>query len=120
MVADNQHVGWPQAITRCVIRLAATALVFTSACAGTAALERDRRSIPMRAAMLAEIGFLPPALIGQLKPRGRLVMPIGTAQGAQQRTVITRDAAGKRTQTSKRPVRCVPLTGDTAEDTGHH
>lgn len=54
---------------------------------------------------------VPPALIEQLKPGGRLVIPVG-AQGAHQALLlITRSADGKTQTRRVLAVRFVPLTG---------
>ena len=45
----------------------------------------------------AALGELPPPLIEQLKEGGRLVMPVGSAYGAQQLTVVEKIAPGKTT-----------------------
>ena len=57
-------------------------------------------------------GRLPPALVEQLKPGGRLVIPINQIGGAQELMVFTKDLDGKLTKRSILPVRFVPLTGD--------
>ena len=75
---------------------------------------------PFDAILVTAAGPLPTALTGQLKAGGRLVMPIGAAQGTQQLTVFTRDAAGQVTPSAKLPVRFVPLTGATDGQAGHH
>lgn len=51
---------------------------------------------------------VPQALLDQLKPGGRLVMPLGGTE-AQQLTVVTKDADGKITQRSVLPVRFTRL-----------
>ncbi len=53
---------------------------------------------------------VPPALIEQLKPGGRLVIPIGRL--AQQLNVITKNADGSTSQKEIAPVQFVPLTRD--------
>lgn len=55
---------------------------------------------------------VPPALITQLKPGGRLVIPVGPVLSVQELLVIQKDASG-RTQTQHIiPVRFVPLRRD--------
>ena len=51
---------------------------------------------------------VPPALIEQLKPRGRLVIPVGSVW--QELLVLTKNADGTTTTTTVVPVRFVPLT----------
>lgn len=75
---------------------------------------------PFDAIIVTAGGPVPPALLAQLGPGGRLVMPIGTAPGEQQLTVITRGPAGAITRVAKLPVRFVPLTGDTAAGAPAH
>jgi protein-L-isoaspartate(D-aspartate) O-methyltransferase len=53
---------------------------------------------------------VPPALIAQLKPGGRLVIPVGEPFAPQMLVLITKDAAGKVTTRDITPVAFVPLT----------
>jgi protein-L-isoaspartate(D-aspartate) O-methyltransferase len=56
---------------------------------------------------------VPPALLAQLKPGGRLVLPVGSIDPGvqvQDLMVITKAADGTTTSTSIIPVRFVPLT----------
>jgi protein-L-isoaspartate(D-aspartate) O-methyltransferase len=55
---------------------------------------------------------VPPALIEQLKPGGRLVIPVGPQWSGQQLLVIEKDARGKTTTRDVLSVRFVPLTRD--------
>ncbi len=57
------------------------------------------------------LDHLPVTLLRQLKPGGRLVMPLGPADGAQDLTVIRRTADGRLTQKSIMPVRFSPMQG---------
>jgi protein-L-isoaspartate(D-aspartate) O-methyltransferase len=52
---------------------------------------------------------VPEALVEQLKPGGRLVIPVGEAGGAQDLLLIVKTAAGKLERKSILPVRFVPL-----------
>jgi protein-L-isoaspartate(D-aspartate) O-methyltransferase len=52
---------------------------------------------------------LPPTLIDQLKPGGRLVAPIGPVNGHQELVLVTKDPTGKVHQRSVLPVRFVPM-----------
>lgn len=54
---------------------------------------------------------LPPPLLAQLKPGGRLVIPVDEARGHQQLMVIEVDAFSEIRRTSILPVAFVPLTG---------
>lgn len=61
---------------------------------------------------------VPAPLLAQLKPGGRLVMPIGSNVAAEQILVITKRPDGSTTRCSLGPAMFVPLTGigRTAED----
>jgi protein-L-isoaspartate(D-aspartate) O-methyltransferase len=54
---------------------------------------------------------LPPALLGQLRDGGRLVMPVAPSLTLQRLLRVTREAPGKTTQEDLGPVRFVPLVG---------
>jgi protein-L-isoaspartate(D-aspartate) O-methyltransferase len=54
---------------------------------------------------------VPPALIEQLRPGGRMVIPVGERGGDQELLLITKNAQGEVTQRSILPVAFVPLTG---------
>ncbi len=56
---------------------------------------------------------VPPALVEQLKPGGRLVIPIGAQGDVQQLEVITRLADGATTRREILPVTFVPLVPNT-------
>ena len=53
---------------------------------------------------------IPQALIDQLAPGGKLVIPVGGAR--QDLTLVTRDEDGNIHRTSVLPVRFVPMTGE--------
>jgi protein-L-isoaspartate(D-aspartate) O-methyltransferase len=55
---------------------------------------------------------VPPALIAQLKPGGKLVIPVGAQWSGQDLLVIEKDTRGKITTRSVLAVRFVPLTRD--------
>jgi protein-L-isoaspartate(D-aspartate) O-methyltransferase len=55
---------------------------------------------------------IPPPLIEQLKPGGKLVIPVGLKHGYQELLLVEVDDAGNITRQSVLPVRFVPLTGD--------
>jgi len=52
---------------------------------------------------------IPPALLTQLAPGGRLVMPVGPRDGVQYLVLVEKDAAGEIAQRTLLPVRFVPL-----------
>jgi protein-L-isoaspartate(D-aspartate) O-methyltransferase len=56
---------------------------------------------------------VPQALVAQLKPGGRLVMPIGGAHESQELLVLSKDEQGRVQERSVLPVVFVPLTGAT-------
>ena len=55
---------------------------------------------------------VPPALLEQLRPGGRMIIPVGPRHGDQELLLITKDAAGTVTPRTVLPVAFVPLTGD--------
>lgn len=55
---------------------------------------------------------IPPPLIKQLKPGGRMVIPVGAPFYTQDLILLRKDAQGKVTTTSVLPVAFVPLTGN--------
>jgi protein-L-isoaspartate(D-aspartate) O-methyltransferase len=59
----------------------------------------------------AAAGHVPPPLIRQLKPGGRIVIPVGSAYQVQMLMVVKKDASGKLKTEQVLPVRFVPLTG---------
>ena len=66
---------------------------------------------PFDAIVVTAAGRLPPALLDQLKPGGRLVIPLDVAPGQQELFLVTRNADGTSSERSVLPVRFVPLTG---------
>lgn len=74
-----------------------------------------REAAPFDAIMVtAAAGTVPPALIEQLKPGGKLVIPVGSQQSHQELLLITK-SADNVTQTRRvLAVRFVPLTGGPA------
>jgi len=52
---------------------------------------------------------IPPALLAQLKPGGRMVIPVGATGEVQRLLVVTKDAGGTVAQREVLPVRFVPL-----------
>lgn len=60
----------------------------------------------------AAASHVPPPLIRQLKPGGRMMIPVGTRFLVQQLLLVQKDARGKITTRQVLPVRFVPLTGE--------
>ncbi len=59
----------------------------------------------------AVASHIPPPLIKQLKPGGRMVIPVGGQFMTQYLMLVTKDVDGKITTRQILPVRFVPLTG---------
>jgi protein-L-isoaspartate(D-aspartate) O-methyltransferase len=59
----------------------------------------------------AAAGHIPPPLLKQLKPGGRMVIPVGSNFLVQYLVLVRKDAAGKLHTRQILPVRFVPLTG---------
>jgi len=55
--------------------------------------------------------LIPPPLVGQLKPGGRMILPLGSPYGFQSLILITKDDAGKVRSRSLLPVQFVPMVG---------
>ncbi len=60
----------------------------------------------------AAASHIPPPLVQQLKPGGRMVIPVGERFHVQYLTLVTKDADGHVTVRELLPVAFVPLTGD--------
>jgi protein-L-isoaspartate(D-aspartate) O-methyltransferase len=60
----------------------------------------------------AVASHIPPPLLQQLKPGGRMVLPVGTRFTAQELVLVNKDAVGRITTRQVLPVRFVPLTGE--------
>jgi len=56
-------------------------------------------------------GHVPPPLWDQLKPGGRLVIPLGAVYDVQRLVVLTKQAGGSRKSRNVLSVRFVPMTG---------
>jgi protein-L-isoaspartate(D-aspartate) O-methyltransferase len=52
---------------------------------------------------------IPPPLVEQLRPGGRMVIPVGGAYETQRLLLVTKDEAGRRTSSTLELVRFVPL-----------
>ena len=59
----------------------------------------------------AAASHIPPPLIRQLKPGGRMMIPVGSQFQVQQLTLVQKAADGSVTTRQVLPVRFVPLTG---------
>jgi protein-L-isoaspartate(D-aspartate) O-methyltransferase len=57
----------------------------------------------------AAAGYVPPALTQQLKPGGRMVIPVGSVYGVQNLILVEKDARGRLTTRGLLPVRFVPM-----------
>ena len=56
-------------------------------------------------------GFVPPPLVEQLKPGGRMILPRGSPYGSQWLVMVIKDDKGKVSSRRLMPVRFVPMTG---------
>jgi protein-L-isoaspartate(D-aspartate) O-methyltransferase len=54
-------------------------------------------------------GYIPPALLQQLAPGGRMIIPVGQTFTTQDLMLITKDAKGKITKKNLMPARFVPM-----------
>ena len=61
-------------------------------------------------------GHVPPPLWEQLKPGGRMVIPVGGVYEVQRLLVLTKQPDGSRKSRSVLPVRFVPMTGKMQEE----
>jgi protein-L-isoaspartate(D-aspartate) O-methyltransferase len=57
----------------------------------------------------AAAGYVPPALVDQLEPGGRLVIPVGSIYGVQNLVLVEKGAQGRISTRTLLPVRFVPL-----------
>jgi protein-L-isoaspartate(D-aspartate) O-methyltransferase len=64
----------------------------------------------------AAAGHVPPPLIEQLKPGGRIVVPIGGVYETQDLVVVTKDMDGRLRTRSVLPVTFVPMTGEVQKE----
>ena len=55
---------------------------------------------------------IPQALLDQLVPGGRMVIPVGKQYGTQYMVVVNKDKKGRISQKKHYPVRFVPMTGN--------
>ncbi|MFN2507701.1 MAG: protein-L-isoaspartate(D-aspartate) O-methyltransferase [Chthoniobacterales bacterium] len=59
----------------------------------------------------AAADHIPPPLIQQLRPGGRMIIPIGPVHATQRLVVVEKESSGKVRSRSIHPVKFVPLTG---------
>jgi protein-L-isoaspartate(D-aspartate) O-methyltransferase len=62
-----------------------------------------------RVIVTAAAGYVPPPLLEQLKPGGRMVIPVGSVYGIQDLILVEKDAGGAIRTKRLLPVRFVPL-----------
>ncbi len=55
---------------------------------------------------------IPPLLVDQLKPGGRMVLPVGEPYAGQMLTLVSKEESGEITTRDLLPVAFVPLTGE--------
>lgn len=60
----------------------------------------------------AAAGYIPPALVRQLKPEGRMIIPVGSVYGVQHLILIEKDSSGSVRTQNLLPVRFVPMLSD--------
>ena len=63
----------------------------------------------------AATGLIPPPLTAQLKPGGRMILPLGSPYGAQTLVLLEKSRQGNITSKSLLPVRFVPMLGRAIE-----
>ncbi len=63
----------------------------------------------------AAAGHIPPPLIKQLKPEGRMVVPVGRPYETQYLVLVKKDEEGRVSTEGVLPVRFVPMTGRVQE-----
>jgi len=59
----------------------------------------------------AAAGLVPPPLVEQLKPGGRMILPLGSPYSVQTLVMITKDQNGRVSSRNLLPVRFVPMLG---------
>jgi protein-L-isoaspartate(D-aspartate) O-methyltransferase len=63
----------------------------------------------------AAAGHIPPPLLDQLEPGGRMIIPVGPVHAVQQLILVLKDANGEISTRQLLPVRFVPMTGRVQE-----
>jgi len=61
----------------------------------------------------AAAGYIPPALVEQLRPGGRMVIPVGSVYGVQNLILVEKDDTGQVSTRNLLPVRFVPMLSGT-------
>jgi len=64
----------------------------------------------------AAAGRIPPPLLEQLRPGGRMILPVEGTFGFQHLVLITKDKQGKISKKNVMPVRFVPMTGEVQKE----
>jgi protein-L-isoaspartate(D-aspartate) O-methyltransferase len=76
-----------------------------------------KEEAPFDAIMVtAAAPHVPPPLVEQLKPGGRMILPVGPPLGTQDLRLVTKDEKGRVRTRSLYDVRFVPLTGSLGEE----
>jgi protein-L-isoaspartate(D-aspartate) O-methyltransferase len=102
----------PQLAASARERLAALGYLNVTVVEGDGTLGWPERS-PYQAIVVTAAGpSVPPTLVDQLAPGGRLVMPVGTERGNQDLMGVERHPDGRVTQRALGPVAFVPLIGE--------
>jgi protein-L-isoaspartate(D-aspartate) O-methyltransferase len=69
-----------------------------------------REAAPFDAVIVtAAAGYVPPALLQQLRPGGRMILPVGSVYGTQSLVLVEKDAGGQARTRHLLPVRFVPM-----------
>jgi len=66
----------------------------------------------------AAAGRVPPPLLGQLKPGGRMILPVEGRLGFQYLVLVTKDQKGNLSRRNVMPVQFVPMTGEVTKPEG--
>jgi len=101
----------PQHAARAAKRLAAAGCTNVEVHCGDGSLGWRERAPFDQIMVTAAAGRVPPALIEQLRPGGRLVIPVGPLYGPQELLLIDKDRTGRCASRTVLAVAFVPLTG---------
>jgi len=101
----------PELARRAAAALCAEGYINVALCTGDGGLGWPEEAPFDAIIVTAAAADIPPALIQQLCPGGRMVIPVGPPYGDQHLLLLTKDAAGEVTQRNVLPVAFVPLTG---------